>query len=203
MLVQVDTLEKGAIVPGDEMGGRSAIAGSNDTVARNRALPLLATESIPYAPVGYEPTSPEERRRRLRFLADALMEEAAAAMREQILRAETLRIELGDLAPDPAQAAPLLARFEQALANRKALELATQYNEESLAIVASDIVQHLEGSYKELDHRVARMPQLERSYAKLVAFFEARSAAIVEGIARNKTRAKVRRSDEGDGAAAP
>ena len=76
MLVQVDSSGNGmGVVPGDGGDGRSAIAGVNDTLTRNRALPLLATESIPYAPVGYEPTPPEERRRRLRFLADAACSE--------------------------------------------------------------------------------------------------------------------------------
>jgi hypothetical protein len=175
----------------------SAIASFNDTIARNRGLQGIAPDEVPRAPEGYQATSVDERRRRLRLLDSALFAEAVEMMRELEGRAAVVKEDLGDLVPDPAVVPGLRARFEKAIATRKGLELAMAYNDEILAIAASDVVQHAEGVNDEYEHRAGRRPQLALAYPKLVSFFKARSTAISEGIARARKNPKGQ--GEGDG----
>ena len=157
-----------------------------DTLAKNRVVPLIAPASVPTVPAGFTPTPADERKRRLRRLATDQRAELLAALHEITGRGAQYRAELGDLAPEPTQAAPLatrLAQVREVIVNTEAL---LTYLNEVEEIAQSDGVELAEAVHTELQHRLPHKPALATVYANVLTLFQQRSAAISEGIARAK-----------------
>lgn len=157
----------------------------DDTIAHNRSLPLLDTQAVPHPPRGYRPTDPDVRRARLRRFAGDLRSESMDALREAANR--DLRDELGRFAPEPQRAAALVERLTttgEAVARAEAL---LAYAREVDQIALSDAFLFLDLENKQYANAVEHDPSLLAHYRALVKLFEARSVAIVDGIARAKS----------------
>jgi hypothetical protein len=166
-------------------GNPAPEADFDDTIAHNRSLPLLDTEAVPHPPRGYRPTDPDVRRARLRRFAGDLRSELMDALREAASR--DLRTELGRFAPEPQRAAALVERLTttgEAVARAEAL---LAYAREIDQIALSDAFLLLELENKQYANAVEHDPSLLAHYRALVKLFEARSAAIAEGMARAKS----------------
>jgi len=168
-------------------GGYASEADFDDTIARNRALSVIAAEKVPSPPDAYRPTNPDMRGRRLRHISEKLHSEAGDALRE--LGARDLKKELGPHAPDPKRAPVLLERLSQTGNLLTAAEALVRYAKEMDQIALSDATIFLEAANKEYKHAVEHVPSLEDKYKALVKLFDARSEAIIEGIGRAKEQA--------------
>ncbi len=166
-------------------GNPAPEADFDDTIAHNRSLPLLDTQAVPHPPRGYRPTDPDVRRARLRRFAGDLRSESMDALREAASR--DLRTELGRFAPEPQRAAALVERLTttgEAVARAEAL---LAYAREIDQIALSDAFLLLELENKQYANAVEHDPSLLAHYRALVKLFEARSAAIAEGMARARS----------------
>ncbi len=167
----------------------AAQAGIKDNIARTRALPVVPVSGIPPVPDGYRPADLVDKKRSLRLMPAELRAEAIAALAEIDANAANVAADLGELAPDPAQAKDLLDRVQSTESTLGALNALVQYHSEIEGIALSDAIQILEETYAEYQHRVARKPQLAVRYPSLAKFFQFRSDAIAAGIARAKAAA--------------
>ncbi len=158
----------------------------SDTLAHNRHLAAPAAELIPKVPDGYIPTPADESKRRLRRLSDGLRAEALAALAELAENRARIGADLGDLAPDPAEAAQLLPRLRTVRETIVATESLLTFLHELEDIAHSDAVELLEAAHQELSHRLRKLPQLATVYPHLVALIQQRNDAVAEGIARAK-----------------
>lgn len=158
----------------------------DDTIAKNRGLPVLNDGGIPGAPQGYRPTDPDIRKRRLRRMADDLRAEAAMALLEAAARGAALQTELGKHAPAAARAQALAERIDQTGKLVDAVRPLLSYASELDEIALSDVVIFLEAENKELLHEIEHNPALASRYPALRKFMDSRAAAISEGIARAK-----------------
>jgi hypothetical protein len=171
----------------------------DDTIAKNRALPLLAPESIPTRPHGFVATDPKVRARRLRRVADDHRAEGHDALLE--VSKVDLRALLGKRAPDPKRAAALAERLEQSAALVARAERVLQYANEIEEIALSDALVLLEATHKEVEHEASHDPNVADHFPALTKLFAARSTAIVEGIARKNAEKTAKKPEEsGDGA---
>jgi hypothetical protein len=165
-------------------GGFVAEADFDDTIARNRALPLLDPATVPRPPADYRPTDPEMANRRIRRLAAEHRSEACDALREAMDR--DLREDLGKHAPDPKRAPALLERLirsEQLVIDTQRL---VAYAREMDRLALSDAYLFLNAEKDLLEGLLKHEPELESRYPKLQKLFAARSGAIVEGMIRAK-----------------
>jgi hypothetical protein len=171
------------------VGGAAGVQGSeadfNDTIARNRGLPLVDPATVPRAPAGFRSTDPVERMRRIRWLSSDLRAEAEAALSEGGKR--DLRAELGQFAPDPQRATMLADRVSRTGDMVALVEALLAYAKEVDQIAMSDALMFLEAERKQYLNAVEHNEGLATSYRALVSLFEMRSGAIAEGIARAKT----------------
>src|SRR5690242_11987486 len=81
----------------------------DDTIAKNRVLPILDPTSLPRPPAGFRPTDPDTRNRRLRKVSSELRAEVLDALREAA--GLDLIADLGKYAPDPRRAPALAERL--------------------------------------------------------------------------------------------
>lgn len=116
----------------------------DDTIAKNRGLPVLNDGGIPGAPQGYRPTDPDIRKRRLRRMADDLRAEAAMALLEAAARGAALQTELGKHAPAAARAQALAERIDPTGKVVGAVRPLLSYASELDEIALSDVVIFLE-----------------------------------------------------------
>jgi hypothetical protein len=156
----------------------------DDTIAQNRALPILDPGTLPARPPGFKPTDPDTRNRRLRRLADDHRAEGLAALQEASAR--DLQALLGKHAPDPKRAAVLAERMAQSETLLARAERLLEYAQEIDEIVRSDALVFLEVENKKYTQAAEDEPNLADQFSALIKLFEARSAAIAEGIARAK-----------------
>jgi hypothetical protein len=160
---------------------------TEDAISHNRTLPFLAAAAVPAVPAGYRPAPPEERKRRLRPIAETLRAEALRALREVAARGpDKVKAELGDLAPPTAAAEQLATRIEALEATLGALRALVAAHEEIEDIALTDAQVLLENLFEEYQHRSGKIPALAQSYPQLVSYFAGRSALISEGRARSK-----------------
>jgi len=174
--------------PASLLGDPAPEADFDDTIARNRSLPLLDAQSVPHPPRGYRPTDPEVRRVRFRRFAGDLRSESMDALREASDR--DLQGELGRFAPTPERASALVERLTttgECVARAEALLV---YAREVDQIALSDAFLLLELENKQYVNTVEHDSSLVANYRALTKLFEARSAAIAEGIAQAKSAAK-------------
>ena len=162
-------------------------ASANDTIAKNRTVTFIGAEELPPVPKGYQKTRAQERRQRLRLMAESLIPLATQALEGIVAKGpETVRQELGDLAPNTSGAEELLTRVKRLGVAINHLEKLTSAYQELEDIALSDTLVLLEGLHGEYAHRAPRIAELATEYSHLVAFFEARSAAISAGMARKE-----------------
>lgn len=154
----------------------------DDTIAKNRALPLLDLKAIPAVPKGFRATEPDARNRRLRKIAGDHRAECRDALREAVDR--DLKEDLGKHAPDPARAPALLDRLTTTGALVTATAALAAYAREMEQIALSDALVFLEAEHRELIHALEHEPSLAPRYAAVRALFSARGAAISNGLAR-------------------
>jgi hypothetical protein len=157
----------------------------DDTIARNRGLALLDAHSIPLPPRGYRSTDPDVRRARLRRFSGDLRAESMDALREGAGR--DLAAELGRFAPDPRRLGALAERLTitgEAVARAESL---LAYAREIDQIALSDAFALLDLENQQYTNAVAHDAALVAGYRALVRLFEARSAAIVAGMARARS----------------
>ncbi|WP_437960173.1 hypothetical protein WME76_11410 [Sorangium sp. So ce119] len=163
-------------------GGRAPEADFDDTIAKNRALPILDPASLPRPPAGFRPTDPDTRNRRLRKVSSELRAEVLAALREAA--GLDLAADLGKYAPDPQRAPALVERLERVGRLSAAVQALALYAREMEQIALSDALVFLEAENKQLANALEHAPELAERYAALRALFETRAASIVEGRAR-------------------
>lgn len=156
----------------------------DDTIAKNRGLPVLSDGGIPAAPQGYRPTDPDTRKRRLRRMADDLRAEAVIALVEAAAKGAALQTDLGKHAPAAARAQALAERIDQTGKLVGAVRPLLSYASELDEIALSDVVNFLEAENKELLHELEHTPALASRYPALRKFMDSRAAAISEGMAR-------------------
>ena len=160
---------------------------AEDAIAHNRSLPFLAASAVPAVPAGYRPAAPEERKRRLRPIAQTLRAEALRALREVGARGpDKVKAELGELAPHTGAAEQLASRIESLEATLGALNALVAAHEEIEDIALTDAQVLLENLFEEYSHRASKLPGLAQSYPQLAGYFAGRSALISEGRARSK-----------------
>jgi hypothetical protein len=170
----------------------------DDTIAKNRALPLLDPDLIPARPHGFTLTDPKVRLRRLRRLADEHRAEGHDALVEA--SKVDLRAVLGKRAPDPKRATGLAERMKQSAALVARAERLLQYANECDEIVLSDALVFLQAVNKEYAHEVTHDPNVAEHFTALAKLFEARSTAISEGMARKSAENATKAEKSGDGA---
>jgi hypothetical protein len=177
----------------------------DDTIAKNRGLPVVSDGAVPATPHGYRATDPEIRRRRLRRMAGELRAEAVLALLEAAQRGPALQTELGKHAPPAARAQALVERLGQTSKLIAAVEPLLEYASELDEIALSDAVIYLEAENKELQHELEHDPALAGRYAALRKFMDARASAISVGMARAKGAAAAAQGngDAGNGGGAP
>jgi hypothetical protein len=158
----------------------------DDTIARNRGLPLLDAHTIPPPPVGFRPTDPETRRARLRRFAGELRSESMDALREAAGR--DLQAELGQFAPKAERAAALVERLTTTSNGVSRAEALLAYEREIDQIALSDAFAFLDLENKQYTNAVDHDASLLQHYRALAKLFAARSAAIAEGMAQAKTQ---------------
>jgi hypothetical protein len=156
----------------------------DDTIAQNRALPILDPGAIPARPPSFRSTDPVIRNRRLRRLADLDRAEGLAALHEA--SALDLQALLGKHAPEPKRAAVLAERMTQSEALLARATRLLEYAQEIDEIVRSDALVFLEVANKKFTQAAEDEANLADQFPALIKLFEARSAAIAEGIARAK-----------------
>lgn len=154
----------------------------DDTIAQNRALPLVDGATVPRPPLGYRATDPEVRNRRLRKVAAEHRAEALDALAEAAQR--DMRQELGKYAPDPERAKALAERLSRAGALVTVAQALLGYAREMDQIALSDALLLLEQVHREVLHAAEHEPALAENYPALRTLFEARGGAIAEGRAR-------------------
>jgi hypothetical protein len=165
-------------------GGYAPEADFDDTIAKNRVLPVLSAASIPSPPNGYRPTNPDTRGRRLRPLAADLVSEAGDALRA--IEGRDLKADLGKYAPDGSRAPALLARMKQTSDLVTSVQSLLTYAKELDQIARSDALRFLESVNKSLGDAVDHDPTLATKYMAVQKLFTARSEAIAEGMVRSK-----------------
>ena len=171
--------------PASLLGDPAPEADFDDTIARNRSLPLLDAQAVPHPPRGYRPTDPDVRRARLRRFAGDLRSESMDALREAAGR--DLQLELGRFAPDPQRAAALVERLTITGEGVARAEALLAYEREIDQIALSDAFLLLDSENKQYANAVEHDPSLLAHYRALVKLFESRSVAIAEGMARAKS----------------
>jgi hypothetical protein len=169
----------------------------DDTIAHNRAVPVLDPAHVPHPPKGYRATDPDTRGRRLRRLAAELRSEAGDALREAEKR--DLKHDLGKYAPDAARATVLLDRITTSGQLVNAVQTLLNYAKEIDQIALSDTLVFLEAENKQLAHALDHEPGLATHYPAVIKLFSARADAIVEGIARAKDGAAAAKPQKADG----
>ncbi|WP_437593306.1 hypothetical protein [Sorangium sp. So ce1000] len=163
-------------------GGYAPEADFDDTIAKNRALPILDPASLPRPPAGFRPTDPETRNRRLRKVSSDLRAEVLDALREAA--GLDLAGDLGKYAPDPHRAPALAERIERVGRLSAAVQALALYTREMEQIALSDALVFLEAENKQLVNALDHAPELAERYTALRTLFETRAASIVEGRAR-------------------
>jgi hypothetical protein len=159
-----------------------AEADFDDTIALNRAIPILDPASVPRSPPGFRLTDSDTRNRRLRKLAAEDRAEAVNALEEA--GARDLKADLGKYAPSPTQAPPLAQRLVQTGELVAVAQSLLAYAREVDQIALSDALVFLEAEHKQLEHAVEHEPALATRYRALGVLFAARTDAILEGRAR-------------------
>ena len=169
----------------------------HDSLADNRRRPVIEAALIPRVPTGFVVTPNEERQRRLTRPADALRAEVLKALEVVVERKPTYRSELGELAPDPAQAEALLPRLTALRASVEVTETLLAYLQELTAIAYSDAAGFLQAVDEEVRHRARRNGALLADYAQVLLLADSHGQAIAAGMAR------ARRDQEGADNEAP
>ncbi len=129
----------------------------DDTIAQNRALPILDPASLPRPPVGFRPTDPDVRNRRLRKLSTELRAEAIDALTEAGGR--NMQADLGKYAPDPKRAQVLAERLQVTGKLVAVAQGLLSYAREVDQIALSDALLLLEAENKQLGTRCSTSPR--------------------------------------------
>jgi len=184
---EVTMTSKKKSAPSTEEYAVAPEADFDDTIAKNRALPLVDAGAVPAVPRGFRPTDPDTRNRRLRKLAAEHRAETRDALREAAAR--DLKGDLGKHAPDPTRAPALLEKITATGELVAATQALASYAREVDQIALSDALLFLEAEQREIAHAIEHEPGLAQRYPALRILFAARAAAISDGIARSRTDA--------------
>lgn len=155
----------------------------DDTIDRTRKAPAVDASLLPKCSVGWRPTAPEERSRRLRHLSEDNRAEAIEAGEEIVSLAEHYESDFGSLGPDPSKIAWVMGELQRTLDAAHRIEQLRAFHAERAEILTHDLYVALTEVNREYVHRVDRVPALAERYRKLPALFAAISRDIAEGIA--------------------
>jgi hypothetical protein len=170
----------------DDAPAYAPAAAFDDTIARTRGLAITAASGVPKAPSGYQPTDPDQRKKRLRRIASTLRAEMITALGLIGSRGAAVKDDLGKFAPDGAQAKGIADRMTKAGALVAAATSLAEFAAEADQIAISDAVVLLEAVNKQLKNAAASDPALLTTYAPVVEIFATRNAAIQAGKRRAK-----------------
>lgn len=159
-----------------------------DSIERTRKAPAVAVSALPTCPVGWQPTSPEERSRRLRHLSADNTAEALDAGEEIVARGAHYVTDFGELGPDPAKIAWVLDQLQGTLDTLHQIEQLRAFHAERAEILTHDLYTLLAEVNREYEHRIDRVPALAERYRKLPALFAAIRKDISEGMAAATAR---------------
>lgn len=171
---------------GASTGGVAPRPDFDDTIAANRALPLLEVASLPRPPKAYRATDPDTRAKRLRRFSADHRAEAGDALRQVAKR--DVKADLGNRAPDGKLAPELLERMTQTGELVSAAQALLTYAREMDQIALSDAFVYLEKMNKHLVHALEDEEHLAPDYSALQKLFAARSDAIAEGMATARSK---------------
>ncbi len=155
----------------------------DDTIDRTRKAPAIDASLLPKCSVGWRPTSPDERGRRLRHLSEDNRAEAIEAGEEIVALAEHYESDFGTLGPAPSKIAWVMGELQRTLDAAHRIEQLRAFHAERAEILTHDLFVALTEVNREYVHRVDRVPALAERYRKLPALFAAISRDIAEGIA--------------------
>ncbi len=155
----------------------------DDVTTTIRKLEATSLEDIPNAPVGYKRLD-NDVKRRLRKLPKKDTAEAQKAAEQVIANEATYKKDLGDDAPPIEKIKYLAPAFEDNAQIISRLESLLSFHQDKQFVLASDLVTLLEEVNTEAEHRSRKRPHLPGRYSALGRFFEMRSNAVAEGIAR-------------------
>ena len=178
-------------------GGYAPEADFEDSIAKNRAVPIIDAAKVPRPPADYRPTDPDTRNKRLRKLAGEHGAETLAALNNVANR--DLKADFGKHAPDPKRSIALAERLNKTSALLTAARALYFHARELNQIARSDALVYLEKVNKMLVSTVDDHPALADDYESLRALFEARGEAIAEGRAQGpkaKEKAKAKPAAE-------
>jgi hypothetical protein len=170
------------------VGAPTPIAADNDTIARNRACPVVAPSAIPAPPAGYRPSPGEVRKNDLRRIDGGLESELIEALDTCGARGPQLTEDLGRHAPVAGKAQELAARLKTVRRTKAAVAHLLGYLNEVEDIALSDSVVLLEAVERLCNAALPHDPGLALIYAPVLELFEARAAKISEGRAQAKAR---------------
>jgi hypothetical protein len=160
-------------------------ASTDDTVAYNRACPILEAETLPAPPPEYR-RSPTRVRQSLRRVDDEHVLLLESSLDACVARGTKLVDDFGKRAPKLEKVSHLSQRLKRIRRFKASLSLLVRYIDEIEDITLNDAILLLEGVKEEYDCEVKRDPNLSKEYEPLVGLFKARSAKIAAGLAEAK-----------------
>ena len=136
--------------------------------------------AIPAPPAGWTPL-PQNAKKGLRRMPDQQRAEVQQALEQVDEKKATVRRDLTELAPDPAQAIALREEMDRARAVRIKAEtlVAFAIEEEERANHAAMV--YIDDMVTEVEHVARKRPHVALEYDKLLKITEQRSQAIVAG----------------------
>jgi hypothetical protein len=160
-------------------------ASTEDTVAYNRACPVLEAEALPAPPPEYRRSQPRVRQA-LRKVDDEHVLLLESSLDACVARGVGLVDDFGKRAPKLEKVSHLSQRLKRIRRFKASLSLLVRYIDEIEDITLNDAILLLEGVKEEYDFEVRRDPNLAKEYEPLVGLFKARSAKIAAGLAQAK-----------------
>jgi hypothetical protein len=159
------------------------VLGTPDTVAVNRALPVIDVATVSVPPVEFRLSEGDVKRALLK-VAESQRAEVLAALTEAAEKGPSLQVDLGRYAPSAAQGDAILNRARVVRTGKQRALSLLAYYEELEDINNHDAMTYLGDVRSELLHTVERVPQLKDEYPALMSLIEQRRESIIEGRAR-------------------
>jgi hypothetical protein len=159
------------------------VLGTPDTVAVNRALPVIDVATVPVPPIEFRLSEGDVKRALLK-VAESQRAEVLAALTEAAAKGPSLQADLGRYAPSAEQGDAILNRARVVRTGKQRALSLLAYYEELEDINNHDAMTYLGDVRSELLHTVERVPQLKDEYPALMSLIEQRRESIIEGRAR-------------------
>jgi hypothetical protein len=163
--------------------GGLPVAVPPNPVERRRAATLPTPDDIYSVPDEYEPMTLADKQPLLKVY-DQQRAEVGTALRDVVLLAESLKADLGPLAPDIAMAASLDQRLSLIHQVRIKSELLATWVNDQEDILGHDTMTYLNQTAADIEHMATRRPQIITRYESILAISTQRRQAIADGLSR-------------------